>query len=363
MTIKFNLRKGMKPDAILNELNGHVSGETRELYQAFRDPAKRHAIQLGDPLHKVIGTGMANGQKYAIIEKIYTHSEMDSRYETGSDGKTYESGKIKIIKTDRSYFLAGINDEGMYFVHPMDKDGIKIYWQTGKMQDVLHRINRTSEGFTRIQGDVLVKEYYEYELVRRDADSNGIEDITLDENNMHMNLISRDTDEMRDLIKAESNNSWRGMRMASFGLERNSRKTYVDGVERVFDLNTGEEMEMTEAQKKNVDRFTATDMTREEYEKEYLAHIESKSAMSETVKNKEGILSNPLPLFGNHFLYTDAKSIYSGEHGVLLLEPTVIALEHNEHKSVRFNPAKGKHVYLTTQRGVTAIEGKFVGYD
>jgi len=366
MTIKFSLRKGMKPDAILNELNGKVSGETRQLYQAFREPAKRHATILGDPLHKVIGTGTANGQKYAIIEKINTHSSLDRVYTKSiEDGKQYEVGKVKSIKTDRSYFLSGINDEGTYFVHPMDAECIKIYWSTGNMQNVLNRINRTAEGFSRIQGDVLFKEYDDYELVRGDADDDGIEDITLDENNMHMNLISRDMSEMRVRQELENDRAGRGFSRWSIPSMdgNNSRKAYVDGIEKIFDLNTGHEIDMDEEQKKNIKRFTATDMTKEEYEEEYVKHMNTRTITYGAMKGKSDTLSNPLPLFGNHFLYTDAKKIYSGSQGVLLLEPTVIALEHNEHKSVKFNPTKGKHVYLTTQRGVTAVEGKFVGYD
>lgn len=356
---------------ILNELDGKVSGETRELYQTFHDPAKSHIEELSKDLHKVIGTGEANGQTFAIIEKINTNVSITGEVE----GKNiYLTNKRKIFKTDRSYFLTGINDEGTYFVHPLDNDSVKTWWRTGDMQQVLDGVNRTHDGFVRIQGDVLVKEYAEWELIIGDQDSNGVEDITLDEHNEHMNLVDRDVEGQLKLQEARREMRLEQARLGydlpsmwdppAFGVASSSRITYVNGVKKAFDLDTGDAIDVTEEEMKSLDRFSALDMTMEEYTQEYVKHEASvnSSAMG-GVKLSKHELTNPLPLFGNHFLYTDAKKIYAGEQGVLLREATVVVLEHNEHKTVKFSTNPKTNTFLTTQRGVTAIEGKFVGYD
>ncbi len=359
MNIKFSLEKGMSGKEILNELNGKVSGETRALYQTFATPAKNHAISLGDELHKIIATGEANGQTFAIIEKIHTYAKIDEDIHTVGETLISEN-KRKAIRTDRSYFLSGINDEGTYFVHPLENDSILTYWKTGSMQKVLDGVNRIVDGYSRIQGDVLTKEYNDWELIIGDVDSNGIEDVTLDEHNEHMNLVSRDMDELKSAeILGDRERGFTWDRPARpWG--QSSRKMFVEAENKVFDLDTGKEIKVQDEDIQNTKRFTAVDMTREEYEKEYVKHINNTPLSTLGSKN---ILKNPLPIFGNHFLYTDAKKIYAGANGVLLMHPTIIALEHNEHKSVKFHPTEGKNVFLTTQRGVTAIEGKFVGYD
>lgn len=364
MTIDFNLVKGMSGEDILTELNGRVSGETRELYQTFATPAKNHADVFKDQLHKIIATGEANGQQFAIIEKIHTFAAVDNVGKVIKD--VVSPNRVKVIKTERSYFLSGINDEGTYFVHPLEYDSIKTYWRTGDMQMVLDQINRTGDGFDRIQGDVLTKEFEDFEIIRGDKDQNGIEDVTLDENNEHMNLVDRNMEVRNELERFRRERMFDSPFIDNVGFPAtsSSRTVYVASENKSFDLTTGDEVIMTQQQKNNTREFTALDMTKEEHDEEYVKHMEEKKyGIFSDGDDKKGILSNPLPIFGNHFLYTDAKQIYAGANGVLLIHPTVIALEHNEHKAVKFHPNNNKNVFLTTQRGVTAIEGQFVGYD
>ncbi len=381
--IKFNLKKGMKGDSVLNELNGKVSGETRELYQTFAKPGFAHAEPLKDPLHRVIATGHAYGQKYAIIEKIHTHatlerwsllSEDEQSIETARllneemKGSDYEqvqdkvSTEYKTLKTDRTYYLTGLNDEGTYFVHPLDPESIKTYWKFGNFKKLLDFVNKTIDGYVRTQGDVLIKKIFEFEIVQGVYTGNSDEGITFDEENKKMVLIKPITESARKIQQAErdSRAGWGTAMIPSFSQGPTGD---IEVPDKYFDMATGETKELKDVKKEG---WKATDMTRDEYEQEYLKRMERQNGalpVDVVPEEEEMKLVNPIPLFGNHFLYANGGKVYAGEKSVVVMGTQKILLDHNEHKPVYVDIPKDKACVITTQRGVTAIEGIRVGYD
>ncbi len=372
----------MKGDSVLNELNGKVSGETRELYQTFAKPGFAHATPLKDPLHRVIAIGHAYGQKYAIIEKIHTHATLE-RWSVMSiaeqekevirlgqeemKGMDYEqvidkvSTEYKTLKTDRTYFLTGINDEGSYFVHPLDHESIKNYWQFGNFKKLMDFVNKTTDGFIRTQGDVLIKKIFEFELVQGVHTGNGDEGVTFDEQNKNMVLLKPITALARKKQQEEMDGR-RGWG-TSFMLSRGPTGD-VEVPDKYFDMATGETKNLKD--KKEPKDWRSTDMTRQEYEEEYLKQLEKhKGVLPQGIETKEEKmrLINPIPLFGNHFLYANGGKVYAGEKSVVVMGTQKILLDHNEHKPVYVDIPKDKACVITTQRGVTAIEGITVGYD
>lgn len=348
--IKFNLHKGMKGQEVLAELNGKVSGETRELYQAFAQPGPHHVMNE-DPLHRVI----ADDGKYAIIEKIHTTAKI--MHSDGVRQQINEFGVIqydssdrpyKTIVTDRSYFLTGINDEGTYFVHPMDEESIKYYWKTGSVPETLDVINKVADGYTRMQGDVLVKFIPEYEIVWED--NTPIVDIGMDR---FSKILKRTPQEIKTEIDREREMMMYSLPSRGYGMR--SREQTVDTPDKYFEEGSDESKEFSD--KKGF--FGASSLTFEEYEKEYLKYIDTPMAIS-TPKEKR---SHPIPLFGNHFLYEGKGQVYEDRGTVLVMGEQKLFLDHNEHKAITINVPLGHAAVLTTQRGVTAIEGRRVGFD
>lgn len=347
--IPFNLHKGMRGNEVLSELHGKVSGETRELYQTFSNPGPHHVMKE-DPLHRVID----DDGKYAIIEKIHTTTKImhtEKPYQNPFDPSVaYPASdvKYKSTSTDRSYFLCGINDEGTYFVHPMDTDSIKHYWKTGSISSTLDVINKVEEGFLRLQGDVLMKFIPEYELVWHD-DAH----VFLDEEEKFFTRIIKKTPAQ---IRKEQQDAWGRLTFRhpdGIGImagppsqkELTAKETYFDET-----TNTSHTIATTR-------KLRATSLTLEEYEKEYLKQLKKIDQ-----KNHRKLI-HPIPLFGNHFLYEGNAQVFEREGTVCIVGETELILDHNEHKAVTIQIPKEHVCILTTQRGVTAIEGRTVGYD
>jgi hypothetical protein len=60
-----------------------------------------------------------------------------------------------LVRKDQHRFLAGINDEGRYFLHEFDPNQGA---PTANLEDLVLWMNRAGEGFTkRVQGDVLLQ--------------------------------------------------------------------------------------------------------------------------------------------------------------------------------------------------------------
>jgi hypothetical protein len=142
---KFNLVKGMTYNEIYNELHCHVSGETtQELVTFFNDETSKSTKKTIEKMQEIFGDSVSysshevidNDEKYAVILK-----------------STYESTGNTVIRKKAIKYISGINDEELYFVHPINQ-----YDGDDDVKQMLNWINRMDEGFTeRLQGDILLK--------------------------------------------------------------------------------------------------------------------------------------------------------------------------------------------------------------
>lgn len=132
----FNLQKDMTDETLWKELNRiGISGETTQEIVEFRKPKLYHKQYEGIPLHN----GIMSNEKYAIIGKSYVFDDI-----------------FRGLNESWEYYLAGLNDEGKYFIRPIK--GFNTTKRPVTIQDVVDWINRKDEGFEkRIQGDVLIK--------------------------------------------------------------------------------------------------------------------------------------------------------------------------------------------------------------
>jgi len=129
--MKFNINKEMTDKEIIEELTGKTSGETKQELEQFFRPINPE-VKFKMPSHNCV---MAN-EEYAVIAK-----SIHNKTSFGHFNLNYE------------YWLVGINDEGMYFCHPMTG-----YNGKANFEDILAWTNRVDEGFIkRVQGDVLVQ--------------------------------------------------------------------------------------------------------------------------------------------------------------------------------------------------------------
>lgn len=137
MTIQFKLETGMKDDQLYKELEGSVSGESLQEVQQILKPNHDHIKEENPyPLHEVI---MSDGE-YAIIKKTWARKDIFNQ-----------------LVITNEYFWSGINDEGKYFIHPLEGFWIQNDHKI-KIDDVVSWACRHDEGFcTRIQGDILLQ--------------------------------------------------------------------------------------------------------------------------------------------------------------------------------------------------------------
>lgn len=152
--IAFGLKEGMTAAEILAELRGRVSGETQlealSVFTENKDP------EYAPPTHE-------------IVLKDDTNHAMLLKREVSRDW----FGKLTV--TNR-YFLTGINDEGMYFVHEINLTGPQALRPAGRgspekpnLESILAWINRGDQGFShRIQGDILMQ-YISTEQIQIDT--------------------------------------------------------------------------------------------------------------------------------------------------------------------------------------------------
>lgn len=129
---EFKIKADMVNEEILSELRRlGISGETRQEVTTFMEYKK----PINDtPTHKVV---MVDSE-YAVLAKSEVYRDI--------------FGQINIIW---SYYWAGINDEGTYFIRPLAN--IKHEFAT-RIDKIIAWANRVDEGFTkRLQGDVLIK--------------------------------------------------------------------------------------------------------------------------------------------------------------------------------------------------------------
>ena len=130
MTIKFNLNTDMTSKEIIKELHDRTSGETKQELEEFFKPIDE--VNFNIPSHNVV---MQN-EEYAIIAKSLQSKTPFSHFTLN-----YE------------YWIAGINDEGKYFCHPL-----REYIGKPNLESILEWVNRADEGFSkRLQGDVLLQ--------------------------------------------------------------------------------------------------------------------------------------------------------------------------------------------------------------
>lgn len=208
--VEYNIRVGMKTEELYNELHGRTAGENqRERAILFQEWANTHDVKYkGDNRFKyaephlipkvqivmeypgnyalaleyaVAETGICLGtdearrmpldnttlNRRARLEELNKQEKLLTT-EPESEGRqakldliAKERSKISmtpIVKTGellKRFYLIGINDEGMYFVRPLQEvplDKIK------SIDALLAWLNKTDLGYTkRIQGDIVIR--------------------------------------------------------------------------------------------------------------------------------------------------------------------------------------------------------------
>lgn len=174
--IKFRLKKGMKDNVLLVELRGKTSGETQQEIQQFmtksEDLSPTHEVLLVEDQYAII---LKRELKHRIIQPTQTPQPtqtIDTSYEQILKPhapiqtkeiiveETKEQEPTHEEKLTNRYFLAGINDEGYYFIHRLDgfEEQFLVTNRFPTMKQVLAWVNREDQGyFGRIQGDMVYK--------------------------------------------------------------------------------------------------------------------------------------------------------------------------------------------------------------
>lgn len=165
--IKFNLKKGMKDGVLLKALQGKISGETRQEIQQFMcrstENETTHEILLVEDKYAII---LKRELKNIVIPMMPPQRKeihnTSTRVFSPVLPKICKETTYTIEKTEpmNEYYLAGINDEGYYFIHPLE--GFEAHFiaqnRFPTMKEVLAWVNREDEGyFGRIQGDMVYK--------------------------------------------------------------------------------------------------------------------------------------------------------------------------------------------------------------
>lgn len=172
--IKFRLKKGTKDDILLKELRGKTSGETQQEIQQFMtttdEISPTHEVLLVEDQYAII---LKKDIKHTLITPTPTPTpNTDLSYEQIMKGcapiQTKET--ITEIKQEEKpttkqelvnkYYLAGINDEGYYFIHRLDgfEEQFLVTNRFPTMKTILAWVNREDQGyFGRIQGDMVYK--------------------------------------------------------------------------------------------------------------------------------------------------------------------------------------------------------------
>lgn len=165
--IKFNLKKGMKDDVLLKALQGKISGETRQEIQQFMSRSMEdetiHEILLIEDKYAIV---LKRERKDILIPSLPLQKKETSNTPTRVFSPALpmiskeETHTIEKTESINEYYLAGINDEGYYFLHPLE--GFETHFMPHNrfptMKEVLAWVNREDEGyFGRIQGDMVYK--------------------------------------------------------------------------------------------------------------------------------------------------------------------------------------------------------------
>lgn len=166
--MKFGLKEGMDKKAIIAEMWGRTSGETRgQVLQVLmpREERKigakakqftidmlRQYVILRNRKNCAFGRWLSvikANDKYALIQETKAHATL----------KTQRNGGNHIISSD-DYYLAGISDdEEKYFLHKLKAEGTReVARKTENLDALVDFVDRKNEGFERrIQGDLLLQ--------------------------------------------------------------------------------------------------------------------------------------------------------------------------------------------------------------
>ena len=148
---KLGLKKGMTDLAVIDALTtgkGAFDG-TGETSETVLDMFDRVEDQM-EFEHRNTVKGASPSLQVASIDSKYAVLRHERRsYAGDADGWIY-SAKIE----QAEHYLAGISDEGKYFVRPL---GDIAESRTTKPQSALDWLNRADQGFWRLQGDLVVK--------------------------------------------------------------------------------------------------------------------------------------------------------------------------------------------------------------
>ena len=143
--LEFRLKKGMSRVDILNELRGHVSGESAQELAPFFADSELKFTESDPPEYEIT----ESNDDYALVRRRYKTYDV----KIDKEGKSNKSKEITFRVGD---YLSGINDEGKYFLHSVDMRG-----NLKSLEETLNWMNRIDQGYVaRIQGDIC----YQYRM-------------------------------------------------------------------------------------------------------------------------------------------------------------------------------------------------------
>lgn len=383
----------MIDNQLLEELKGKVSGESTPLLQAFIEPRDRQIRsetvpdENGNqiprpPIHKVIDVQYYRGEKYALIQKTNTY-RMDSK-----------------IQYDKEYFLSGINDEGWYFVHAINKEDSENYWSKG-FQYMMERVNKEHLGYERIQGDILFKcvgTDANYELVgsgdrimidgiEEETKNDGIQDsLTLGPppskfllNDAGMPIKQLKPSDIEMIYRAGGVLIPAASLYGGYGYKLRSKTEIID--EKTFPATPKPEPSKIDNTIDTVPDFPHPPLPRldpQSYQTDKEGNVAIHNGKKHGGVKLEFIrVDKPslyekrhwliftdygIRIFENHGLFTDGI-VYSIHEKLAIIRGTKMHLKHPEHGDVEKDLDPNKVYVLEAQSTKTAVSGTFVGYD
>lgn len=188
------LKSGMETNEILNELNGCVSGETTQEFGRFVEKPI-YALDNDElPLHSVL----MNDDRYALIGK--------SVYRKFANGKK---------AWENRYYLCGVNDEQKYFIKEIENFDTVFPIYPSSIDEIVNKINKTEDNYSRVQGDVLAKTISFEELV-------WINEFSFNYNNTHFEIV----DDIRNKQKGIFNKEIKTVIHASYNGEEHPLRIF-----------------------------------------------------------------------------------------------------------------------------------------
>ena len=173
MNVVYNLSRGMKTVQLLSELHGRTQGENqRERALLFAEWEKTPEVKVKGfwdskecvnvekklPKAQVVLEYPGN---YALLQEYHIADADIVKGTTQSVGLPVypnRDTKTTLVKKGEiftKFYLAGVNDEGLYFVRPLQGVPVQVL---RSIDNLLIWLNKTDIGYTeRVQGDICMR--------------------------------------------------------------------------------------------------------------------------------------------------------------------------------------------------------------